>query len=197
MEWENLTTKQKILLGIGGLIVLILGAFWYLNQERSTEDTAAFSLVTDQQDDIVENSEVDLLFVEITGHVLRPGVYQIKSGTMLLELISFAGGLDSFADLNHLHQNLPLAKELISNEKFFIPAVSATQNSTTNSATKISEKISINNSTLEELMTLSGIGEATAKKIIEARPFSELEELLDVSGIGEAIYTKIVSQITL
>ena len=52
-----------------------------------------------------------------------------------------------------------------------------------------SEKIDINSASREELMTLNGIGEVTAGKIIEYRDtyggFLYIEELLNVNGIGE------------
>lgn len=55
--------------------------------------------------------------------------------------------------------------------------------------------ININTATAEELITIDGIGEATAAKIIEYREknngFSDIEELLNVSGIGVAKLEKI------
>ena len=63
------------------------------------------------------------------------------------------------------------------------------------------KKISINSGTIEELMTLPGIGETTAWKIISYREkagcFHSLEELMNVSGIGEKKYAKIKDLITL
>lgn len=57
--------------------------------------------------------------------------------------------------------------------------------------------ISINNGSKEELMELSGVGESTAKKIIDARPFNTIEDILNVSGIGDATFDKIKNDICL
>lgn len=57
--------------------------------------------------------------------------------------------------------------------------------------------ISINNGTKEELMELNGVGESTAQKIIEGRPFDTLESILDVKGIGEATFEKFKDDICL
>ena len=61
--------------------------------------------------------------------------------------------------------------------------------------------VSINTATLEELMSLSGIGESKAKAIIEYRTkngiFEKLEDIMNVSGIGNAAYSKIKDSIKL
>lgn len=64
-----------------------------------------------------------------------------------------------------------------------------------------SNKVSLNNASKEELMTLSGIGESKALAIIEYRSknngFKVLEDIMNVSGIGESLYNKIKDNITL
>ncbi len=57
--------------------------------------------------------------------------------------------------------------------------------------------ISINSATLEELDSLEGVGPSTAQKIIDGRPYSVLEDLLNVSGIGEATFNKFKEYICL
>ena len=50
-------------------------------------------------------------------------------------------------------------------------------------------KININTATEQQLMLLPGVGETTAKKIIEYRTtnngFNSVEDIMNVSGIGE------------
>lgn len=49
-------------------------------------------------------------------------------------------------------------------------------------------------------MTINGIGEAKAISIIEYReksPFTKIEDILNVSGIGEALFEKIKEFITI
>ncbi len=71
--------------------------------------------------------------------------------------------------------------------------------SKSNTSENNNKLISINTATLEELMTLSGIGESKAKAIIEYRKtkkFESIEELKEVSGIGDALFEKIKDFIT-
>jgi len=46
------------------------------------------------------------------------------------------------------------------------------------------KRINVNVATEEELKRLPGIGAATARRLIEARPFSAIDDLLKVKGIG-------------
>lgn len=59
--------------------------------------------------------------------------------------------------------------------------------------------ININTATLDELTKLDGIGESKANSIIEYRtkngPFKNIQDIMNVSGIGEAAYNKIKEHI--
>ena len=60
-------------------------------------------------------------------------------------------------------------------------------------------KINLNTATKEELLTLDGIGESYADRIIAYRenngPMQSSEEIMQVKGIGEKTYQKIKDRI--
>ena len=60
-------------------------------------------------------------------------------------------------------------------------------------------KINLNTATKEQLLTLKGIGESYAIRIIEYRknngPFQKAEDIMKVKGIGEKIFQSIRDRI--
>ena len=53
-------------------------------------------------------------------------------------------------------------------------------------------KVDINTGTMAELVALPGIGEKTAQKIINGRPYKSVEDLEKVSGISKNKIKKII-----
>ena len=58
-------------------------------------------------------------------------------------------------------------------------------------------KINPNTAARDELMLLPGVGEVTANRIIEARPFEKIEDLLGVDGIGPKTLERLEDYLTL
>ena len=127
-----------------------------------------------------DNSEIE---VEVKGEVTKEGLYKLSKGSTFNDLLPLIE-LNEDADISNYSLQEPLYNKQIivigSNEI---------------------KKISINTATLEELCSLSGIGEKTAKSIIEYREknngFKYLEELMNIKGIGEKKFAKIKDQISL
>lgn len=66
---------------------------------------------------------------------------------------------------------------------------------TTAAAPKKSEKINLNTATQEELETLKGVGPATAKKIIEGRPYASVKDL-SKAGLSAKLIQEITPKVT-
>ena len=83
--------------------------------------------------------------------------------------------------------------------------ISTKTTTTTTTTTKTTEKvikypININSCSLEELLTIKGLGDIKSKKIIEYRDanglFKSIEDIKNISGIGDALFNQIKEFIT-
>lgn len=156
----------------------------------------------------IPTNSASQIFVDISGSVQKPGVYQLDSGSRVQNILILAGGLSQNANRQWVSQNLNQAKILEDQEKIYIPNLSENtlsiknnQSSTSNSTIVSNSKPSLNHSTQEELVTVNGIGPATAKAIIDYRNqnggFKSLEDLMKIPNIGPKTFAKLAPQITL
>lgn len=148
---------------------------------------------------------------DISGEVLKPGVYKLPKGSRVSEAMMMAGGLALNADREWVERNINLAKVIGDGEKIYIPKkISNDKLLITNETTKTetikinqqvlgSQIININTAGVEELDKLSGVGPAIAQKIIDYRDmnggFKDVNEIKMVSGIGDKMFEKIKDQI--
>jgi competence protein ComEA len=161
------------------------------------------------------------IFVDVSGSVKKPNVYQIEFGARLKDLINKAGGLSDDADRVFFNRNFNLSQIVTDQEKVYIPSILeisdgifiqnqrtldyvspiltanlTSQSTETNLRLPNNEIISINSGTLEELDQLPGVGEVTANKIIANRPYLTPEELLTKKIVNKSVYDKIKSLIS-
>ena len=138
------------------------------------------------QEEINNDELVYEIVVEIKGEVKNPAIYTLPENTRISDLVSIAGGFTSYADT----LNINLATKL---EDGMIIIINKNEN--------LDARVNINKASLEELMTLDGIGEAKAKAIIEYRNanglFKTIEEIKNVSGITDKIFKNIKDKITI
>lgn len=191
--------NKKIL---GGFIVLgiLLVTFFllYIN-----EVTAEEAFTCPSPENLVSETSSQVV-VDVKGAVVTPGVYRLDVGSIVEDAIVLAGGLLESADTSNLNLSKQLTNEMVitvfTHEEVMAMNVEKEPVMESDGATQTG-LISINTATLEELMTLPGIGESKAQLIIDYREtcgnFTKTEELMNISGIGESIYEKLLPYITL
>lgn len=172
---------------------------------EESSDKSELIIDKDKQETSTDNPK--LIYVHISGAVNKPGVYGIADHTRLYELIDIAGGLASNAAGDYVNQ----AANLMDSQQVYIPTIEEVKESgvwqppdTSNqeflSSDKASSKVNINKASKEELMTLTGIGEAKATSIIQYRDkhggFKRIEDIMNISGIKQAAFNKISEDIT-
>lgn len=137
------------------------------------------------------------IVVDIGGGVVKPGVYTLSQGSRLKDLLVLAGGLSHDADRENFDRAFNMAELVKDGEKIYIPKL--TENNVIDSKIpdSTSGKISVNKATRDSLMTISGIGESRATKIIENRPYKSLEELVERKVLSQSLFEEIKSKLIL
>ncbi|MBA3724060.1 MAG: ComEA family DNA-binding protein [Candidatus Levybacteria bacterium] len=147
------------------------------------------------------------ILVDVSGAVTNPGVYVLTSDSRVQDAIVAAGGMAGTVDSAKVAQNLNLAAPLTDGAKLYIPVageqmVTSSGGSTNSSAASkavagtSTALININAADESELDTLPGVGEVTAGKIIDNRPYQNIQELLDKEVVGQATFEKIKESIS-
>lgn len=198
-----------VIVGICGLFFLVYGFVSLYYVEDREEDIVFAAKDTEPSTMLRQDSpeKKKMIMVDIAGAVAKPGVYNLPSDSRVQDLILAAGGISPNADRQKVAQTLNLAAPLVDGAKLYIPIVgeqmvtsgggsensSAKSQSTLGSTTAL---ININTAEGSELEELPGVGEVTAGKIIENRPYASIEELLEKKVVGEATFEKIREQVS-
>lgn len=214
----ELNPKQKIILTIGGVIVVIgIVVFCFLRQEPQEE--MAFVQETNEIEETESEKSVDkqeekfTIIVHITGEIKVPGIVELEEGSRIMDAINAAGGTTQDADVSELN----LAYVLEDGEKIIVPSkeevkenakqeyISSDDGNTVSGNSKGKGKeekimVNINTAAQSELEMIPGIGPSTALKIIEYRKengkFNSIEDIKNVKGIGDAKFNSMKEYIT-
>lgn len=215
---QNMNLKTKIIIAVGAIIIAItVGIYFYkTTQDNSeveiTEDNFATNTAVENSNEAVE--ENNTIVVHITGEVNYPGVVVLKEGARVVDAIEAGGGETDKADLGSLN----LAYMLSDGEKIYVPNKEETsqenqereyitsakadleQSENGAKSTGTNFKININTAKQEELTQITGVGESTAKKIIEYRTqngkFKSIEDIKNIPGIGDSKFNAMKEEIT-
>lgn len=137
-----------------------------------------------------ENKEEQLITVYLCGAVVNPGVVSLAKGSRVADGLALVGGFTEDAATDYVN----LAAILLDGEQITFPRLSEAEKLRQEQELKNQGKVNINTATLEELMTLTGIGETRAKDIIAYRStngdFEKPEDMLLIPGIKESTFDK-------
>ena len=201
-------------------ILLAIISIILLTKEDKKEEGEIISISTVEKVTTTLNSDNEY-YVDIKGSVKKPGVYKVKEGTIVNDVIKLAGGLKSGAYTANINLSQSTKDEMViyiyskdELKKLTTPIITNTTCTTnvievnncvtsTTTTSKVdsteSTLVNINTATKEQLMTLSGIGESKAIAILDYRKntkFNSIEDIKNVSGIGDSMYAKIKDYIT-
>jgi competence protein ComEA len=170
----------KLIIGAIVAVFVVIGGFMMMDPNiQGTQEST-------------EVQEKNLYTIE--GEVAKPGTYSLDENITMLDLITAAGGITSNADELAYFENATLS---VGNSYYIASKYDASDVCNNQEIVKVN----INSDTVEEMKTINGITNTIAESIVSYRTekgiISTLEELLDVYGIGNATYKKIRNFITL
>lgn len=236
MDWEkvkNFIAQYKLYFVVGLVLLVLIIVIWTrketqkdelidFNEDKSAAYANKESLDNDENDKeqvkaAAKKQVIDKpqnVTCDISGAVKNQGVYTLKKGARLNELITAAGGLKTNAQIKNVNRALILNDQdkiriPYKGEKITKKAIVESYSSDSvepNSAevasdTSVAEnnKVNINTADAAQLQKLNGIGEKKAQQIISYRQkngqFKAVDELKQVSGIGDKTFAGLKDQL--
>lgn len=215
--------RKQIIIVIFILTILGVSSFFIVKNIMSNKKKEKDEVIVEKSIEKKEVETKELLQVDIKGEVINPGIYELDSESRVIDVINKAGGLTENANTSVINLSKKITDEMViiiySNEEVndfkttkeieeqvIEKCIQKEDNSLRNDAciendkNELTGKININTASLEELMTLEGIGENKAKSIIEYREtkskFNTIEDIKNVNGIGDNLFAQIKENIT-
>lgn len=126
-----------------------------------------------QKPEKVGSTQKSEVYITLEGAFNKTGEVPIKEGMTMSDLVKEVGVKEN-ACMDSLNMNRSIHAEM----HLYLPV-------------KRANMISLNKGTIEDFMTLKGVGEKTAQKFIDYRhtqPFYTIEDIMNIQGIGEKKY---------
>lgn len=227
---KELFNRKLILSIVTMFVIAGLSFVYISNTNKELKKSEVYDLEVEEKktNNLDIEEAIKYITVDIKGEVKSPGVYKIEEGKRVIDAINASGGLTKKAVTKYINLSKVLKDEdviIINNiselekieDKKNIEEIKINNKSNisvkesdviTNDKSDIVKEsdsnkntiVNINTCTLEELLSINGIGESKAKSIIEYREnvglFTSKEDIMKVSGIGNSLYDKIKDYIT-
>lgn len=196
---SSFTKREQIVILVIVFIIILGLSFKFIIKDIIKPKNTIMEIK--DSDDLPEDEHIEeilieedeIIMVHISGQVYKPGIVQLESGKRLVDAVELAGGLKKDADLDRMN----LAKKLLDEEKIYIPKIGEivggeveiiSTNSLTSTQSNESIKVNVNTCDKKALVSLPGIGDVIADRIIDYRSsnqFKSIEDIKSVSGIGD------------
>ena len=190
------------------------------NADDSIEEASDALADNTEKTENIETNDSQSFVVYVAGYVNNPGVYELSAGSRVIDAIDAAGGYSKEAYDNYLN----LASLISDGQMIYVPSEEEVESGSIErgvasgadgsgvggvtggngggnggNSSDSGTLVNINQASKEELMTLPGIGESKADKIIAYREengrFSTPEGIMEISGIKDGLYNKIKDKI--
>jgi len=176
----NFLSQKKIIIPIILIACMLLFIVIRLaSREQGANLGGNYSTVEYNATPSENAAQLGLIGVHITGAVNSPGFFEVERGTRVNDLIQIAGGALYSARLDAVN----LAEFVFDQQQIHIPIDGEIVPGTSGRL-----RINLNTASETELRQLSGVGEVTARNIIELRNqmggFRRIEDIMNVSGIS-------------
>ncbi len=196
---EEIVQKKYMKLAIILIAFLLAGTIYCLS--TSDKEAAEWESMRETEQSAEETKETimqteKMIYVHICGEVNQPGVYSVPEGFRVYELLEMAGGATSQGAPDAMN----LADIIKDGERIVIPSMEEAASMAVSESGESTGLVNLNTASINQLMTLPGIGESKAKDIVRYREenggFQSIEDIMKISGIKEAVFQKIRSLIT-
>ncbi|MDD7718064.1 MAG: helix-hairpin-helix domain-containing protein [Eubacteriaceae bacterium] len=200
---EKSRKDKRIWIAAAAVLILIVAVLFFGINGKNDD-----IVITSSDGQFIDSSETEdtsvsskPIYIDISGEVKNPGVYQVADGTRLFEVVEKAGGLTSNASVESINQ-----AEIVSDgQKIIVPDKNelSTGSFDEKGSTGLMDNglVNINIADSDGLQEIPGVGPSTAEKILAYRnsngKFKSKEDLMNVSGIGQKTFDKIKDMITI
>lgn len=194
----DLTKKQKIILTVVAIIVVLIGCYYIYSKDNdfiSTEENIINEEETNDKTEVNEEEEYSdtMIIVHVSGAVNQEGIVELNPNSRIADAIDKAGGLREDAYIDKIN----LAYVLEDGMKIYIPNVNEkTQNQdlsniSDNADNYVTKESGVQAANTDDTNKVNSNSQSNNKKInINKATESELESL---PGIGPSTAQKIIN----
>jgi len=199
-------------LGVGAAVLLLIAALVVtvvvsvLVPHGGSQSIGAVSAQTGQgalpTGGPTPSASSSVLYVHVLGAVTRPGLYELDSGTRVVDAVGAAGGFTDDANQGGVN----LARPLSDGEQLVVPHIGEDPQPAVGAAAGPSgdpsagTKVNLNTATAAELETLPRVGPAMAARILQWRAdngrFTAVDDLMNITGIGDKTFEALKDLVT-